>query len=428
MLRAIWLRKALLLAAGVGFAITAHLAGPDPRDRGWLATQVKGESLTAKGGGGRSDARRPAASPRPRKTDQLIGDALLRGDISLGSARLRNDRYEVKLADKSRAILTLDPKLQEAAEKVLARAKAPVGAIVVMSTDGRILALAGRRNEPNLVERAWDVPVTTWAPAASIFKLVTAAALVEGGVAPDAEVCYHGGLRSVDMTNLADDPRRDGQCANLTYAVSKSQNAIIAKLAHKHLDKTKLSRVARKFGFATAPTFALDCEASRLDLPDEPLQFARAAAGFWSSELSPLGGALVANVIATKGMAVTPRIVDAIRSPDGAQRPVQAAPAERAIDAAVAQAVSDMMVDTCETGTARVGFRDGRGRKFFDAEVAGKTGSLTRTKPSYLHYSWFVGFAPADNPQVSIAVLLGNPRKWYLKAHTAARMVLDEMF
>jgi cell division protein FtsI/penicillin-binding protein 2 len=280
-----------------------------------------------------------------------------------------------------------------------------------------------------VVERAWDVPLSVWAPAASIFKLVTAAALLSNGVAADDQFCFHGGIRSVDASMLEDDPKRDGQCGTLGFAVSRSQNALIAKMAHKRLNKTKLARTARAFGFASAPAFALDVEENRIELPDAPLDFARVAAGFWSTELSPLGGAMIANVFATDGMSVTPRIVDAVRGRDGQKRVVIAAPAERAIEAEVARAVAKMMVDTCERGTARLGFRDGRGKKFIDTlEVAGKTGSLTRSKPSYLHYSWFVGFAPADKPQVSIAVLLGNPRKWYLKASTAARLVLDELY
>jgi len=43
-----------------------------------------------------------------------------------------------------------------------------------------------------------------------------------------------------------------------------------------------------------------------------------------------------------------------------------------------------------------------------------------------MQYSWFVGFAPADHPTMSISVLLGNPELWQIKAHTAARMVLIE--
>ncbi len=95
----------------------------------------------------------------------------------------------------------------------------------------------------------------------------------------------------------------------------------------------------------------------------------------------------------------------------------------------VAQAVTRMMVGTTRYGTARKAFKDRRGRPFLvDIDVAGKTGTLTRRSPGYLQYSWFVGFAPAKDPEFVVAVLIGTPEKWHLKAHTAARMVLQKAF
>jgi cell division protein FtsI/penicillin-binding protein 2 len=93
-----------------------------------------------------------------------------------------------------------------------------------------------------------------------------------------------------------------------------------------------------------------------------------------------------------------------------------------------ARKVADMMAGTVRYGTAYKGFHDGRGRGFLSGtKVAGKTGSLTRDTP-YLSYSWFVGFAPADKPELVISVVLGNPPKCHLKAHTAARLVLESIF
>ena len=51
--------------------------------------------------------------------------------------------------------------------------------------------------------------------------------------------------------------------------------------------------------------------------------------------------------------------------------------------------------------------------------------SLARRGAQPLDYSWFVGFAPAEDPRVIVAVLLGNEPAYRLKAHTAARLVLE---
>lgn len=356
---------------------------------------------------------------------ELLGDAHLRDDIDLKRARLVGDAYVLDLPrDGGNAILTLDHVLQEAAEQALTRARAKQAAVVVMSVDGRVLALAGRRGTRNAPHLATEV----WAPAASVFKVVTATSLVQKGVRPDNKVCYHGGIRSVMASNLRDDRRRDKRCNTLSYAVAKSQNAIIAKLAHKHLQPDDLRATARAFGFEDLPPSALPARAGRADIPDAKLPFARVAAGFWQTELSPLGGALLTATIASSGHTVTPQIVSEVRR-DGQRLLIEPVPYRRVIPHHVARDVTRMMVGTTEYGTARRGFLDARGRRFLpDVPVAGKTGTLTRRSPSYMQYSWFVGFAPADEPEFVIAVLIGNPERWHLKAHTAARMVLQKAF
>jgi penicillin-binding protein A len=362
---------------------------------------------------------------------RLIGDAPLRGQLDLRRAARDGDQLRIALADGRSVELTIDPEIQKAAEAALAEARAPMGAIVVMGIDGRILALAGRRQDGKDAKdsrRDDRLALTTWAPSASIFKVVTTAALLDAGVDPHDPVCFHGGVRSVVATNLTDDKRRDDRCENLAYAMAKSQNAIIAKLAHRHLDRAKLNSFARAFGYAAKPAFCLDAEVSPVDLPaNDELELARAAAGFWHSELSPLGGALLANTVASGGLRVTPRLVKAVTGTDGLRRPVEAVAGERVLDEALARRLGQLMVGTTESGSAYTGFHGKRGGKLLDVPVAGKTGTLNRKDRSLppLQYSWFVGFAPANAPKVTIAVLLGNGELWHIKAHTAARMVLE---
>src|SRR6185437_8243665 len=102
----------------------------------------------------------------------------------------------------SRAELTLDPTLQGRVEKLLRAHPAPYAAAVVLSVeDGRVLAMAGRSTkEPD--KSVVDLVTKPWAPAASIFKLVTATALVERGVSPDKRVCDHDAVHSVEESNL----------------------------------------------------------------------------------------------------------------------------------------------------------------------------------------------------------------------------------
>ena len=423
------------MLSGIAVAAAAGIAAGDDRPPPTLGVGADAKKRARDGRGTESgdglaidprpDAIEPPA-PLEDLPDILIGDAALRGRIDLSSMVEREGGYDVRLEGGRRARLTLDPALQKEAHKILVRARAPMAAIVMMAPDGRILALAGRKHGPPADEVAYELATTVWAPAASVFKLVTAAALLQAGVGPSQPVCYHGGLRSVMASNLIDDPRRDRVCNDLTFAVAESQNAVVAKLAHKFLDGDKLTAAAAAFGLGKRVGFSLDCEASRIQVPDDDLERARFAAGFWSSELSALDGALLASVVATRGMRVTPRIVSEVVEKDGKLRKVVAAAPQRALPTRVAGEIGRMMVQTTESGTAYRAFHDRRGRGALkNIKVAGKTGSLDRDQPSYIGYSWFVGYAPSDKPEVIVSVVFGNPAAWWLKAHTAARMMLE---
>ncbi len=372
-----------------------------------------------------------AAAPAtpPRQTALVPSPGTAADQVDLSRLELRGDRYVAPMGDGRLAILTLDPVLQAAAEKALDRALAPRGAIVVTTPDGRVLALAGRRTESP--EGGKDgiadptLALTSWAPAASVFKIVSAGAILEQGVKPSTKVCYHGGIRSVMASNLEDD-RKDRACQDLTFGLAHSQNAIIGKLTHKHVAPEALAEVARRFGFDRPVAFPAPASFGHVDVPAERgLELARTAAGFRGVELSTLGGAMMASTVASGGLAVQPRLVAALVGPDGVEHAVADPPAPaRAFDASVAADLAAMMTKTCASGSAASAFAGRRGIR--DIAVAGKTGTLSRDESPYMQYSWFVGFAPADKPTLTVSVLLGNAELWHLKAHTAARMVLAE--
>ncbi|CAN5715740.1 hypothetical protein BH11MYX1_BH11MYX1_44220 [soil metagenome] len=352
--------------------------------------------------------------------------AAVQAELLLDKIERVGDHYEAPLADGRRAILTLDPKLQTTAEALLDEARAPRGAIVAMAPDGRILALAGRRTEDTKGGKDgtldWHLATDVWAPAASVFKLVTASALVAGGVDPDDKIAYHGGIRSVVESNLKDD-KRDSNKESLLYGVAHSNNAIVGKLAYQHLEPAQLAQVAHDIGLGgTLPSsLALPASFAELALPHEKtVDFARAAAGFAGSRLSVLGGALLAATFADEGNQPMPRLIASIMTSDGTCTNVASTAAKRVLPENVAKEVSRMMVGTCNFGSAARTF--GKRAK---VTVAGKTGTLATNTPFYMEHSWFVGYAPADKPQIIVSVLLGNPENWHLRGHEAARRMID---
>jgi cell division protein FtsI/penicillin-binding protein 2 len=218
-------------------------------------------------------------------------------------------------------------------------------------------------------------------------------------------------------SNLRDD-RRDFRCEDMGYGVAHSQNAIMGKLAFQKLEPALLEAEARAFGWVD-PLKHLGGTFGELEMPPaRDLAFAKTAAGFTGTRLSVVGGAVVAATFAASGERPTPRIVASIGGID-----VTPPAATRTITAAHAKAVAQMMIGTCENGSAAKTFR--RGRRDGKVSVAGKTGTLTRSKPFYMEHSWFVGFAPATRPEIVVSVLLGNPENWQLRGHEAARRLID---
>ncbi len=354
-------------------------------------------------------------------------------DLKLETLRREGAGYVVTGEDGGRVVLTLDPRLQEPIEDVLRGFQIPYGGAVVVSIpDGRVLAMVGRSAaEPRLGPR--ELALGAWAPAASVFKVVSAAALVsEGGVSSATKICYHGGVSAILPDNLVDLPLVDRRCETLAYGLGKSQNAILAKLASRHLTAAQLARVGHAFGFEETIPFDVPVEPSHLDVPGDALEFARTAAGFWHSTLSPMHGALLAAAIANHGEMPAPTLVERAFDAQGRETsralsaPVAQGP-HRVVGPDTAREVGRMMELTTRIGTAKAAFHDRGGHRYLPVDVAGKTGTLSaQTERGYLGYSWFVGYAPVDHPAIAFAVALGNPARWRIKATYVARRIVSE--
>ena len=216
--------------------------------------------------------------------------------------------------------------------------------------------------------------------------------------------------------------------------MGRSINAVFARLAKERLSPDQLEAMARRFGYGQSLAFDVPVQPSALHVPKDPLEFARTAAGFWNSTLSPIEAAEISAIVARGGERIRPSIVDKIVDASG--REVWAAPEGpapiHAIASDTAEKVAAMMQHTVSEGTSWRAFHDPRGGAFLPGiAVAGKTGTLTDGQ-SHRYYTWFTGFAPAkptpDVRQVAVAVLVVNGPTWQMKANTLARDVLRAYF
>ncbi len=323
------------------------------------------------------------------------------------------------------AILTLDAPLQASMEAYFARYEVPhAGLVALEPSTGRILAYVSHATgDPD----AGDLALEASAPAASVFKIITASALLEAGVGPATEVCYHGGSGGIVLAHLTPDPLHDRSCATLSQALGRSINVVFARLADEHLEPESLGRYASAFGFGEALPFDVATHESEIEIPEDRLEFARTAAGFWHTHLSPLHGALIAATIANEGTMPRATMVSTVLDEDG-HVAWQAHPEtfRAVIGRRTAHLVGEMMQRTVSEGTARRAFHDDHGRPFLPGiDVAGKTGTLSEERP-YRGYTWWVGYAPADEPRIALAVLVVNTPTWRIKASHAAAEALRQ--
>lgn len=337
---------------------------------------------------------------------------LPRSQDLLAAAKRDGDRLFVKDGEEERS-LTIQPMVQARLEQILKTYETPYAAVVAIEPrTGRVLAMAEHSQvQPSLR----GLPVKAVFPAASIFKIVTATALLDKGLTPQTEECTHGGKRRVTVKHLADSSR-DRSCMTLSDALAFSANGVFAKLTYKNLDAAHLRKWAEAFHFNKQLSFPVPTDVSLAAFPSEPLELAQTGAGFGDVYLSPLHGAALAAVAANGGVWQDPILFDDQASSDP----------ERVMSEERAAALTQMLEETVTDGTARRIFRE-RGFKVVGA--VGKTGSLADRQP-FRDYSWFVGFAPKNDPQVAVAAVIVNDPQWRIRAtwlgREAMRITLEE--
>ena len=334
------------------------------------------------------------------------------------------DGATAPLAAGGTTALTIDPALQRAADRLLVAARPVAGTVVVLhAPSGRVLVFY----QYNRSRDAGRLLYEARSPSASVFKIVTSAALLETGrIDPQTEVCFAGGNHSIERRHL--DPPRAGRinCAPFGTALGHSRNAVFAQLVTRHLGRDDLIDVAARFGFNKLLPLEYPVPLGTLKVPYNDLEFARAAAGFEGSALSPLGAAYLGYVVAAGGQ--TPRL-RVVKGPALAGTPPHRLELlGRAIKPWSAQKLTRMMELTVHGGTSLGAFSDESGRSLLgELRVAGKTGTLHRPHDGSTT-SWFVGFAPSRSPEIVVSVMLLNADVWRSKANEIARDMMRVYF
>lgn len=240
-------------------------------------------------------------------------------------------------------------------------------------------------------------------PPGSTFKLVVAsAALASGTFTPQSTLpnpaIYQLPQSANTVSNASGGTCGPGDTVTIADALRLSCNIPMAELAVQ-LGDTAIREEAEKYGFNTSFATPLESTPSTyprgLDAPQTALT------GFGQGQViaTPLQMAMVSAGIANQGVVMNPRMVDRVIASDlSVQETIDDSEFGRALSRDLAAQMAAMMVANVSDGVAT-------GARIDGVDVAGKTGTAENGsgKPYTL---WFTGFAPADNPQVAVAVVV----------------------
>jgi cell division protein FtsI (penicillin-binding protein 3) len=331
--------------------------------------------------------------------------------------------YDETVSEKeppSDIVLTISAPIQYRAEQALATAvrasNARSGmAIVIANRTGEVLALANYPSfDPNKLNDITADNLTNSAiqsiySPGSVFKVVTyGSALEKGLITPEGEVDSGNGTIEIAKHKFTD----SHAIGRVSYAeaLAHSSNVCAIKTGMR-VGREDFYSMIRKMGFGRATGIELPAETSGMVRPVEKWygdSLASMSIGY-EIGVSALQIGTAFATIANGGTRIQPRIIKEIRrsgeQPVAPERPEPV----QVVSAATARSLKTMLRQVVLSGTGRRAQLDG-------FTSAGKTGTAWKFDPqlkrinSSKYISSFVGFAPAENPEVTIAVVMDEPK------------------
>lgn len=327
---------------------------------------------------------------------------------------------------------TIDWNMQREVEKLFRAYKPDYGAMVVISAEtGKIRALATYEREELLDEH---LALRASFPAASVFKIVTAATAIDRRRAdPETRILFNGGSHTLYKRNVMNETvNRWTRAVTLREAFAQSFNTAFGRLAFKRMEPSDLEDYAIRFGFNREIRGDIHFEAGFTLIPKEKnFALAEIASGFNKiTRMSPLQGALMAAAIANDGAMPAPLLIEKVWNEEG-EVLLQAQPrVDRVVlSAEGVEKMKVLMAETIRSGTSRRAFRPvRRDRKLKELELGGKTGTLTGVDPKG-RTDWFVGYAIGENGEkLAISAVTVHVDLWRVKSSVLAQSLVKTYF
>ena len=335
--------------------------------------------------------------------DQLIGKTREGDDVrtSLDPKAQQIALDEIAKVGSSGAAVALDPRT--GAVKVMA--STPTYDPNTIAEKGQLTAANKDERDKPLVNRA----VQFGAAPGSTFKVVTSTAAIDtGAFSADSAVDGDSGQKFSGVP-LANDFNEDFGQIDLKTALAKSVNTAFANVGEK-LGKSVMKEYMERFGFDAKPAldYPKDSMSASVVAPSPPgravpptsrfVDLGRMSIGQGGLQATPLQMAQVAAAVANGGKLMKPHLATRVVDRDG--RTVDRVEPEvqsEVMKGSTAAAVTDMMVGVVQSGT-------GTNAQIPGMQVAGKTGTAETEFGKKINDVWFIGFAPADDPRIAVAV------------------------
>ncbi len=350
---------------------------------------------------------------------------------SISFVNLKNKSFDFfSNGRKFRIDTSLDIELQEFLIKRLdLNTSKHIGIVCMDPATGKVLSMVGfDKTDPSN-----NPCVDSRFPAASIFKIVTASAVVEKcGFHPDSELAYNGRKHTLYKSQLKDRKNRYTNRITFRDSFAQSVNPVFGKIGVLYLGKNTLKKYAEAFDFNKNINFEIKIAPSSVKLSDEPYQWAEVACGFNNkTKISPLHGAMIASAIINQGNIMEPAVVDRIINEKGETiYRNHLVTINQAITRGTSEILNNLMAATIRYGTCKKAFRGyGKDKILSKLNIGGKTGSIDN-KSHTARYDWFVGFAEEkEGPRkIALSIIVAHEKYIGLRASYYARIAMKEYF
>lgn len=327
---------------------------------------------------------------------------------------------------------SIDGDLQRYISNFLDRSLTHLAAVVVVRPDtGQVLAMVN--HDPNGTRSRENLCLKAQFPAASLFKIVAAAAAIESrGFTPEKTLAYRGGPYTLYKSQLKKGQGRYTNKVSFKQAFSRSINPVFGKIGIYDLGKDVLTEYADRFLFNAPIPFDLPLDTSRIEVPEDDFGLAEIASGFNKRTLiSPLHAALLTAAVINKGIIMEPWLVKRVNDESG-KTLYQMSPSKLAspIEEQTADKLKVLMGETTATGTCRSAFRILRRKRLFKSmDMGAKTGTINDPQNRY-KFDWLTAYAlPREGGGgICVAVLAVHGERLGIRAKDIGRYVIGRHF